>query len=160
MKQLTLFCFFVVLLFTASAVSAAKIHECEDELGNRSFQKHCPPGSKSLAEKNYSGKKKPDSATDLPALVLYAIPTCEVCDQMRDYLSGRKISVTEKNIKDNGALQQELKSKTGGDLRVPVLLIGEKVVAGFDETGLTTALREAGYESEEEPGQEEEPGPE
>ena len=46
-------------------------------------------------------------------------------------------------------LQLELKTKIGGDLRVPVLLIGEKVVLGYDRAGLTSALKDAGYASEE-----------
>ncbi len=146
MKQLKLFSIIVVLLLATGIVSATNIHECEDELGNRTFQKYCPPGSKSLAEKQYSGKSSAtDAASKLPALVLYAVPGCEVCDKMRDHLSGKNISVTEKNIKDNGELQQELKSKTGGDLRVPVLLIGQKVIAGYDAANLTSALRDAGY---------------
>ena len=146
MKHLKLFSIIAVLLLATSAVSATKIHECEDELGNRTFQKYCPPGSKSLAEKQYSGKSSAtDAASKLPALVLYAVPNCNVCDQMRDHLSGKNISVTEINIKDNGELQQELKSKTGGDLRVPILLIGEKVLAGYNSINLTLALKDAGY---------------
>lgn len=139
---------FAALLFGANAAWATNVYECEDELGNRSFQKHCPPGSKSLSEKRYSSKAA-STETALPTLVLYAVPNCEVCDQMREYLSGKDIAVTEKNIKDNGELQLELKTKTGGDLRVPVLLIGEKVIAGYDAQNLTMALTEAGYLAKE-----------
>ena len=127
---------------------ATKIHECEDEQGNRTFQKYCPPGSTVLAAKNYSSAThSSDANAVLPALVLYAVPDCAVCDQLREDLSARNISVTEKNIKDNGLLQQELKSKTGGDLRVPVLLIGEQVISGYEKDSLSSALEKAGYES-------------
>jgi glutaredoxin len=150
MYQLKLFSIFIVLLLSTSAVWATKIHECEDEQGNRSFQKHCPPGSKSVSEKQYSGRTgAADAGQALPTLVLYAVPNCEVCDQVRKHLSVRNIPVTEKNIKDNGLLQQELKSKTGGDLRVPVLLIGDKVLSGYDHTNLTNALTAAGYKAED-----------
>ena len=150
MKHLNVLFIFAALLLAAGTVSAAKIHECEDELGNKTFQKHCPPGSKSLAEKNYSAKvNTSDESSQLPNLILYTVPQCEVCDQMRKHLSGKNIPVTEKNIKDNGELQQELKAKTGGDLRVPVLLIGEKVVAGYDVSSLSAALVAAGYETEQ-----------
>ena len=64
---------------------------------------------------------------------------------MRNDLSSKNLSVTEKNIKDNGDLQQELKAKTGGDLRVPVLLIGETVVAGYDANKLQLALQKSGH---------------
>ena len=101
-----------------------------------------------LAAKNYSSAThSSDANAVLPALVLYAVPDCAVCDQLREDLSARNISVTEKNIKDNGLLQQELKSKTGGDLRVPVLLIGEQVISGYEKDSLSSALEKAGYES-------------
>ncbi len=136
---------FLALMLPVSGVWATKIHQCEDQFGNLSYQKHCPPDSVSVSSKEYSTR----TATvekELPGLVLYAIPECEVCDQMREHLSTSNLEVTEKNIKDNGELQQELKSKTGGDMRVPVLLIGDKVVAGYNQENLSAALKEAGYE--------------
>ena len=142
-KQLA--CFIIIGVSTNFAWGA-QIHECEDEQGNRTFQKHCPPGSKSLSARNYKVKKNDtDKDKNLPSLVLYSIPECEVCDDMRKDLTSKNLSVTEKNIKDNGDLQQELKAKTGGDLRVPVLLIGEKVVAGYDADKLRAALQQAGH---------------
>ena len=138
-------CFIALaLMLPASTVWATKIHQCEDQFGNRTFEKHCPPGTVSVSSKEYSARG-PQLNKELPALVLYAIPECEVCDQLRDHLSGNNLRVTEKNIKDNGELQQELKSKTGGEIRVPVLLIGDKVVAGYNRESLSTALKEAGY---------------
>ncbi len=126
---------------------AVKVYECEDELGNRSFEQQCPPGTTSVKEKNYSttASRSVSGQSKLAPLVLYFIPDCDVCDQVKEFLKVRNISLTEKNIKDNGVLQQELKSKTGGDLRVPVLLIGEKVISGYDRTSLTSALTAAGY---------------
>jgi len=126
---------------------AVKVYECEDELGNRSFQQQCPPGTTAVKEKNYStrGSSPASGQSKLAPLVLYLVPDCDVCDQVKEFLSVRNISLTEKNIKDNGALQQELKGKTGGDLRVPVLLIGDKAISGYDRSSLTSALTTAGY---------------
>jgi glutaredoxin len=148
MKQLKLIATFIVVLIYSSISWATDIHECEDELGERSFQKRCPPGSKLLGETRYSGKA-PKSETILPDLVLYSIPACDACDQVRKHLSEKNISLTEKNVEGNGELQHELKTKTGGDLRVPVLVIGDKVIPGFDETKLTNALTDAGFLTKE-----------
>ena len=148
MNQLKPVYLFVALLLSSNSAWSVNILECEDEQGNRSFQKHCPPGSKSLAEKHYSNKTA-SAETALPALVLYTVPDCAVCDEMREDLAKKNIAVTEKNIKDDGELQLELKTKTGGDPRVPVLLIGDKVIAGYDAQNLTTALTEAGYLAKE-----------
>ena len=144
MKTATQIILLATLACASSSLWSAQIHQCEDEQGNRSFQKFCPPGSKSVSTKNYSVKSnKKDAGQNLPSLTMYS--ECEVCDDMRKDLSSKSINVTEKNIKDNGELQQELKAKTGGDLRVPVLMIGEKVIAGYDAANLKTALQQAGY---------------
>ena len=85
----------------------------------------------------------------MPLLVLYAIPGCGVCDQVGKHFTDMNIAVTEKNIQGNSGLQPELKTKTGGDLRVPVLLTGKKVIAGYNAEKLNLALADAGYIDEE-----------
>ena len=146
MKRIIRLFVIVTTILVASKASASQIHECEDELGARTFQKHCPPGSTSLSVKKYNVKNLAGTtAANLPSLVLYSIPKCDMCDNMRNDLAEKNITFTEKNIKDNGELQQQLKAKTGGDLRVPVLLIGEEVVAGYDAEKLKTALQASGY---------------
>lgn len=145
MNQLLLATLIVLFVATGSAM-ATNVHECEDEHGNKTFQKFCPPGSKSLNQKEYSGgPSKAKKAVDLPALVLYRVPDCEVCDQVQGFLDNNKLSAKAVNVKDDGVLQEELRSKTGGELRVPILLVGERVVKGYDENNLTIALTEAGY---------------
>lgn len=149
MKQFNVILIFAGLALSVTSLWAVEIHVCEDEAGNQTFQKFCPPGSKSLSTKEYSARNAENiDGTSLPEVVLYAVPDCDICDQVREHLSASNIRITEKNIKDNGELQQELKSKTGGDLRVPVLLVGEKVVAGYDRENLSAVLREAGYITE------------
>lgn len=150
MKQLLIATLIVLFLATGSAI-AASVHQCEDEQGNRTFQKHCPPGSTSISQKNYKGDAKTEqSHKDLPALILYRVPDCDVCDEMQEFINAKNLPMTQKDIKGNGELQQELRDKTGGDLRVPVLLLGEKTVKGFDESNLISALTEAGYIEKEE----------
>jgi len=136
-----------ICLFSANAF-AVKVYECEDELGNRSFEQQCPPGTTSVKEKNYSTRASSAASgqSKLVPLVLYFVPDCDVCDEVKEFLTVRNISFTGKNIKDNGALQQELKGKTAGNLRVPVLLIGDKAIAGYNRDSLASALTDAGYE--------------
>jgi glutaredoxin len=150
---------FTVLLLICCLLSAnvwaVKIYECEDELGNRSFEQQCPPGTSLLKAKQYSttGGSSNLSQQKLTPLVLYLVPDCDSCDQLKEFLSVRNIAVTEKNVSDAAALQQELKGKTGGDLRVPVLLVGEKVLSGYNRSKLIAALTKAGYISEQKDSQ-------
>ncbi len=156
MKKINFTLLLISIYMMSANAWAVKVNECEDELGNKTFQKVCPPGSSSVGEKNYSTNSSSSSASrsNLSPLVLYLVPDCDVCNEVKEFLAVRNISLTEKNVKDDVALQQELKSKTGGDLRVPVLVIGEKTVSGYNRSGLTSALTEAGYISEEAEGSE------
>jgi glutaredoxin len=131
--------------FSAGAVS---VFECEDENGNRSFHDGCPPGSKKVGTKEYTGTAPAGAAQAAPAsLTLYMVPNCDSCDQVKEFLSVRNLSVEEKNVNDNPALQEELKA-AAGDLRVPVLLVGDKVLTGYNRAELLAALQAAGLEPE------------
>ncbi len=137
-----------VISLSAYLASAwpVEIIECEDEQGNKSFAQHCPPGSKAVNKRKYS-TSTPDAGASTQSIsaTLFVVPACDTCDQVREFLDIRKISVTEKDISKDVALQDELKEKTGGDLRVPVLIIGDKILSGYNRTALLEALTAAGY---------------
>jgi glutaredoxin len=126
------------------------IIECEDEQGNKSFAQQCPPGSKAVNRRSYStfSSAPGDSGPGVSA-TLYVVPACDTCDQVREFLAIRKIPTSEKNIAENVDLQTELKEKTGGDLRVPVVIIGDKVLSGYNRASLQEALAAAGYKEPE-----------
>ena len=155
---------FTILLLVYSLFSnnawAVKIYECEDEQGNRPFEQQCPPGTTAVNKKEYSTKRAQSGSEQRSSgpLILYVIPNCDSCDQIREFLSVRNISASEKNVADDVALQDELKDKTGGDLRVPVLLVGNKVLSGYNRTNLISALTDAGYISASPKEDEEEDG--
>ncbi len=146
----------VVFLLVSVAVSipsfaAVKIVECEDEDGNRSFQKTCPPGSRQLYEKKIStGTRSADedaAAVDIEA-TLYLIPDCEACEEVKEFLSARNIPVTEKNVSEDIALQGELTDLTGA-LQVPTTVIGDEVLTGYSRSSFLEALKKAGFSEEE-----------
>lgn len=144
----------IILIFSFWIISthvwAVKVYECEDELGNRSFQANCPPGSTLVNEKNYStGKGNNSDENKLMPLVLYMVPDCIVCNQVKDYIVEKKLALTEKNVEEDFELQQELKSKNNGQLRVPVLLVGDMAISGFNPDNIASALSDAGYISGE-----------
>lgn len=136
----------IISLMSLQIAANEIIVECEDETGHRSFRKSCPPGYKTINEKVYStssGISKKRSSTNITA-TLYLIPGCELCDDVKEFLINRKIPITEKNVKDDIQLQEELKEKAG-ELRVPVVVIGEKVISGYQRNTMISALKEAGY---------------
>ena len=138
------------LLFYLSSTSAwgVTVLECEDNQGNRTFEDRCPPGSYPVNKKQYS-VSTPEQGKAALSAILYRVPECDTCDQVKEFLELRHISITEKNVNDDVKLQEELKEKTGGELRVPVLVLGDKVLRGYNRTELIQALADAGYTSEE-----------
>lgn len=155
MKKISIIIWLGLLcIYQLPSMAAVKIVECEDEQGARSFQRNCPPGSKMVGERNYSTGANSGSTTDRKtgniSATLYLIPNCDVCQDVKDFLSARNIPVSEKNVKDNFELQEELKEKTGGDLQVPVVVIGTDVIKGYQRNTLLKALQDAGYSEPEE----------
>lgn len=144
-----------LLLFLALSVLSARawsvdIMECEDETdGTRTFQAHCPPGTKQVNQKSYStAARSEEQAKAKLAVTLYAVPDCVLCDQLRDFLVARGVQFTEKNPSNDVAVQTELKEKAG-ELRVPAMIVGEKSVVGYNRSAITAALIEGGYLTEE-----------
>lgn len=144
---------FFLMSFHAFAVS---VYQCKDENGNLTFEKHCPPGTTQVDEKKlYTGKKEETTSSVDVSATLYSVPDCESCDEIRDFLKFRGISFTDKNVKDDIDLQNELKD-VAGELKVPVLVIGEKVIKGYNRSEILAALKDAGYvEPEETPSNKE-----
>jgi glutaredoxin len=138
----------ISLLFSLQVSAAVKIVECEDESGNRSFQKTCPPGTTQVSEKQFrTGSKNNESQQSSIEAILYLIPDCETCEQVKEFLAARDIPVTEKNVNDNIELQNELTSLTGS-LKVPTTIIGDETLTGYSRSSFMEALERAGYEEE------------
>ena len=114
------------LLFSTH-VFAVSIYECEDSEGNRTFQERCPPGSSPIQEKKFrTGKKDTNKpAVDINA-ILYSVPECDACQEIREFLTFRGISYTDKNVSDDIELQNELKEVAGGIKGAVLVVWGKK----------------------------------
>ena len=120
------------LMFSASF--AVDIAICEDDEGNQSFHKSCPPGTFLVEEKKVSvGGNSSSYKFDLSKLnvVLYTIPVCETCEEVKIYLKSRDIPFAEKDVSKDLELQKEL-TEISGKLSVPVTVIGDEFVSGYD----------------------------
>jgi glutaredoxin len=85
-------------------------------------------------------------------VVLYTAPKCgDPCTRGRTLLSSRGIPYAERDAQANPADAEALK-KLIGALQVPVILIGEEKVKGFDENAWHAALDTAGYPRTRLPG--------
>lgn len=135
-----------------NCLSAVKIVECVDNEGNTSFHSTCPPGTNTINEKKIAtgskaaAENKPityESNTDVSA-IMYSITECSPCDAVRELLQIKNIPFTEKNVDGNIELQAEL-TKLNGSLNVPITLIGDKKLSGYNRTEILSALEAAGW---------------
>ena len=164
MKQLQILALLLLAgSFSLNVMAAVKIVQCEDEQGNKTFQKVCPPGTKQVDEMRVStgGAGSADTGNQGGGNItatLYYVPDCDSCDGVREYLHDRNIPITEKNVFDDVDLQKEMKDVSGKQ-SVPVVVIGDKVLIGYNRTELKQALAAAGYEekTEETPAEGETP---
>jgi glutaredoxin len=131
---------------------AVTVTECVDQNGQRSFQDRCPPGTTKLNERQLT-KPAAKPAQSVAAIAekypvtLYATANCDPCDLVRNLLQKRTIPFTEKDVTNDGALQNELRERSG-ILTVPTVLIGDKTLRGYEKQELEATLNTAGYPAE------------
>ncbi len=72
-------------------------------------------------------------------VIIYATSWCPYCQTAKEYLSKKGIAFEERNIEINLGARDELVQKSG-QLGVPVLDIGGKIVIGFSTDEIDAAL--------------------
>jgi glutaredoxin len=151
--KLNLFIILPLLVTSLNCMAAVSIVECEDEQGNRTFQKTCPPGSTMINQKRIATGSKAAAENDpvtftttssSVSATMYSIPECSPCDAVRELLQIKNIPLTEINIEGDIIKQAEL-TKLNGSLNVPVTLIGDKKLSGYNRTEIISALEAAGW---------------
>ena len=133
--------FIILCVLCQSAFSAVDIVLCEDSDGNQSFQKKCPPGTFLVEKKKISVGKDTSKGINLSKLniVLYSIPDCVTCEEVAIYLKSRDIPYSEKDVSKDAELQQELTKRTG-KLSVPVTIIGDEIISGYNREKIGAVL--------------------
>jgi len=141
---------FISLLSLSSETSLAiTVVQCSDANGQISFRDSCPVGMTKVGEKKLPGKKK-EKGPDLEKIsqehpiTFYAIPACDACDLVRNYLKRRGFPFTEVDASNDIRLQARLK-EIAGSLTVPVIQIDDAVIKGYNNPALDIALDAAGY---------------
>ena len=147
--------FLLLILASLVPVYAAKLYKWVDQDGSVTYRDRVPTeeideGDYQIEEKDIrtgSGAEYGLGATmrrfKFP-VTLYSANTCASCDLARDYLKKRGIPFKEKNVQSSQGLADEL-TRISGELRVPVITVGDKVIKGFAQRWLDSELGQAGY---------------
>jgi glutaredoxin len=145
----------VAVLVVALAVSpafAAKLYKWVDQAGNISYQDRPPPEGQGRVEERdvrgshaAGGDPTTDDAAAKAPVTLYMVPGCSSCDAARAHLKQRGIPFSEVNVAaGNVDAQQDMKKKVG-ELSVPTITVGAKVMKGYMASLLDGELDAAGY---------------
>lgn len=77
-------------------------------------------------------------------VTVYSTATCPYCKMLKDYLTQRSITFTEKMVDTDEAAREEMMATSGGFLGVPFTVIltngNKETVIGFDKGKLDSLL--------------------
>ncbi len=71
---------------------------------------------------------------------IYSTPTCVYCKMAKEFFSKNKIPFEERDVAFDAKNRDEMIQRTG-QLGVPVILVDEEVVIGFDQKRLEELLK-------------------
>lgn len=78
------------------------------------------------------------------SVIVYSTPWCAFCKTEKQYLEHLGVKFVAKDVEEDLDAKDELLTKTGGAVGVPVADIGGVIIRGFDRPKIDATLREKG----------------
>jgi glutaredoxin-like YruB-family protein len=73
---------------------------------------------------------------------IYSTPTCHFCHMAKEWMTENKISYVDYNVAEDMGRRKEMVEITG-QLGVPVIMIGENIMVGFNQEEMAKLLNVA-----------------
>ena len=73
-------------------------------------------------------------------VTIYSTPTCHFCHAAKDFFTENNVKFTDYNVGTDLAKRKEMIEKSG-QMGVPVIIVGDEMIVGFDEAQLRTLLK-------------------
>ncbi len=70
---------------------------------------------------------------------VYSTPTCPHCHRAKDFLKGRSVEFEDIDVTADRSRVEEM-VKISGQMGVPVIVVGDEVIIGFDQARLEELL--------------------
>lgn len=143
----------------AGAANAQKLYKWVDDEGNVTYQDQPPPGvepevyaedEQLIADQEEANNPELLAASNYP-VKLYSVKICDACDLVRNLLKKNDVPFSEADVSASAEIQDEL-MQVAGQLSVPVLTIGPKMVYGYSSAAIKEELLNAGYGMDGKPG--------
>ncbi|MBP6856375.1 MAG: glutaredoxin family protein [Candidatus Pacebacteria bacterium] len=72
-------------------------------------------------------------------VTIYSTPTCHFCGLAKDFFKAHNVAYQEFNVGSDLAKRAEMIEKSG-QMGVPVIVINDEVIVGFNEPKISEAL--------------------
>ncbi|MCC7500416.1 glutaredoxin family protein [Candidatus Nomurabacteria bacterium] len=72
-------------------------------------------------------------------VTIYTTPTCHFCKMAKDFFAEKNVEFTAFDVTTDAAKREEMIQMTG-QLGVPVIVIGEDIMVGFDRAKIADKL--------------------
>jgi glutaredoxin-like YruB-family protein len=72
-------------------------------------------------------------------VTIYSTPTCHFCNLAKEFFAANNVSYTEHDVASDMEKRQEMIDKSG-QMGVPVILIGDELIVGFDKEKIAAAV--------------------
>lgn len=72
-------------------------------------------------------------------VTIYSTPSCHYCNLAKDFFKANGVAYTEINVAADREKAREMVQKSG-QMGVPVILVDQEMVIGFDEARLQSLL--------------------
>lgn len=144
--MIRLLAFTLGIQFLCLGVGTAAIYRWTDANG-RVHLTDRPPQSQSAESvtiQPINTYKAPKPPPGLKKIVLYSTSWCSACKKAKKFLSRNNIDFTEKDIEKSHQAKQEF-ARLGGR-GVPLILIGETKLRGYNKSKMRKYLSDAGYQ--------------
>ncbi len=73
------------------------------------------------------------------SVTIYSTPTCHFCHMAKDFFTANGVKFSDYNVGSDLEKRKEMIEKSG-QMGVPVITVGDKLVVGFDEEKLRQLL--------------------
>ena len=74
-----------------------------------------------------------------PAVTIYTTPSCHFCHMAKEFFKEKNIAYTEYDVAGNAEKRKEMVEKSG-QMGVPVIIIGNDLVIGFNKPLISKLL--------------------
>ena len=71
---------------------------------------------------------------------IYSTPICPFCKRAKEFFKKHNVEYEDINVAENEKARDELVEKSG-QMSVPVIEVGDKIIVGFDEQELRKTLK-------------------